>query len=124
MDIDIPTSNESNSAARDRLNGWIAVSVAVLSGFMAGTKGKNDNIVQAMMQAKSDAVDTWNQYQAKRIRQSLAEASRRESEALSVNAAPETAARLHEESAHFQSEAQRYQSDEEELQQKARDFEA
>jgi len=42
--------------ARDRLNNWIAISVALLAAFMAITKVKDDNIVQAMLQAKTDAV--------------------------------------------------------------------
>ena len=52
----------------DRLNNLVAISVAVLSGFMAITKIKDDNIVQAMQQAKSDAIDTWGEYQAKKIK--------------------------------------------------------
>src|ERR1043166_2114871 len=57
---------ESN--ARDRFNHWVAISVALLAAFMAVTKVKDDNIVQAMLQAKSDAVDTWGEYQAKKIK--------------------------------------------------------
>jgi len=49
----------TKSEAKDRLNTWVAISVALLASFMAVTKVKDDNIVQAMLQAKSDAVDTW-----------------------------------------------------------------
>ena len=59
-----------NSGARD-LGDWIGITVAFLSVFMAVTKVKDDNIVQAMMQAKSDAVDTWSEYQSKRIKHHL-----------------------------------------------------
>jgi len=36
---------ESGDNGRDRLNNWIAVSVAILAAFMAVTKVKDDNIV-------------------------------------------------------------------------------
>ncbi len=72
--------------AKNRLNNWVAVSVAILSAFMAVTKVKDDNIVQAMLQAKSDAVDTWNEYQSKRIKQHLAELGFRQAQALQVGA--------------------------------------
>ncbi|TLU85701.1 MAG: DUF4337 domain-containing protein [Chlorobium sp.] len=61
------------SESRNRLNNLVAVSVALISVFMAVTKVKDDNIVQTMLQAKSDAVDTWNEYQSKKIKQHLAE---------------------------------------------------
>ena len=46
------------SEAKNILNNWVAISVAIISVFMAVSKVKDDNIVQAMLQAKSDAVDT------------------------------------------------------------------
>src|SRR5207237_983907 len=64
---------ESGDKSRDQFNNWIAVSVAILAAFMAVTKVKDDNIVQAMLQAKSDAVDSWNEYQSKRIKHHLVE---------------------------------------------------
>ena len=41
------------SDSRDRLNNTIAISVALLSVFMAITKVKDDNICQAMLQLPS-----------------------------------------------------------------------
>src|SRR2546429_7051987 len=67
------SSLQSESSAKDRLNNWIAVSVALLAAFMGVTKVKDDNIVQAMLQAKSDAVDTWSEFQAKSTKQHLAQ---------------------------------------------------
>src|SRR6266487_5317596 len=63
----------TDSNARERLNNLVAISVALLAAFMAVTKVKDDNIVQAMLQAKSDAVDTWGEYQAKRIKHHVVE---------------------------------------------------
>ena len=58
--MDNPSDLLPESTSRDRLNTWVAVFVALFATFMAVTKVKDDNIVQAMLQAKSDAVDTWS----------------------------------------------------------------
>lgn len=47
----------------------IALAVALLSAFMAVSKIKDDNIVQAMQKAQAESVDLWNEYQARRQRQ-------------------------------------------------------
>jgi len=108
--------------ARDRLNNWIAISVALLAAFMAITKVKDDNIVQAMLQAKTDAVDTWSEYQAKRIKHHLLELGQDQTIALRATA-PQAAAQLDEQVKHYESEIARYQNEETELQDKARAFE-
>lgn len=117
------SSLPSESSAKDRLNNWIAISVALLAAFMAVTKVKDDNIVQAMLQAKSDAVDTWSEYQSKRIKQHLTEMGRDQAMALgAIN--PQAAAQLSEQSKHYEAEIARYEGEEAELQKKARAFEA
>src|SRR5437588_4899266 len=73
--------------AQNRLNNAVAVCVALLAAFMAVTKVKDDNIVQAMLQAKSDAVDTWGEYQAKKIKQHLVELGRDQARILRLSAA-------------------------------------
>lgn len=108
--------------ARDRLNNWIAISVALLAAFMAITKVKDDNIVQAMLQAKTDAVDTWSEYQAKRIKHHVLELGRDQTIALRVTA-PQAAAQLDDQVKHYESEITRYQDEETELQNQARAFE-
>ena len=57
-----------------RLNAVVAVTVAILATFMGICKVKDDNIVQAMQQAQADRLDHWNFYQARNLRQELAEA--------------------------------------------------
>ena len=58
-----------DTAARDgkrenkRLSDLVAVTVVVLSVFMAISKTKDDNINQAMQKAKADAVNAWAEYQ-------------------------------------------------------------
>src|SRR6266702_451567 len=102
------------SEANNRLNNWIAISVAIISVFMAVTKVKDDNIVQAMLQAKSDAVDTWNEYQSKRIKQHLAELGLKQTEALQTMpmATNKGKAVLAEQALDYQTGITRYQGEE------------
>ena len=60
---------------KNRLNNWVAVSVALVSVFMAITKVKDDNIVQAMQQAQADKLDHWQFYQARNIREEIAKST-------------------------------------------------
>ncbi|MSO66988.1 MAG: DUF4337 domain-containing protein [Pseudolabrys sp.] len=63
MDADIKTESSNK-----RLNDLVAVSVVILSVFMAVSKIKDDNINQAMQKAKAESVDAWTEYQAARIK--------------------------------------------------------
>ena len=75
----VDAANERISATDDRrnarLNTWVALTVAILATFMAVCKVKDDNIVQAMQQAQADKVDHWGYYQARNLRQEVAEAT-------------------------------------------------
>ena len=51
-----------------RLNDTIAVTVVVLTVFLAICKVKDDNIVQAMQKAQSTSVDAWAEYQSTRVK--------------------------------------------------------
>src|ERR1700712_725316 len=106
--------------ARDPLNNTIAISVALLSVFMAITKVKDDNICQAMLQAKSDSVDAWNEYQSKRLKHHLVETARDQAEALSIGVAPEAAARLQEQMRRDEEQITKYATEEPQLSAKAR----
>ena len=57
------------------LNTFVAITVALLATFMGVCKVKDDNIVQAMQQAQADKLDHWNFYQARNVRQDVAEAT-------------------------------------------------
>lgn len=122
-DMDNPSELLSESNAKDRLNNWVAISVALLAAFMAITKVKDDNIVQAMLQAKSDAMDTWSEYQSKRIKHHLVELGRDQAKALRTTAPPLAAAQLDEQMKQYEADIARYQNDETALQNKARAFE-
>ena len=122
--MESPSASPSESNGRDRLNNAVAVAVALLAAFMAITKVKDDNIVQAMLQAKSDAVDTWSEYQSKRIKHHLSELGRDQTAALRATAtASQTVALFDEQIKRYEADIARYQNDETDLQDKARGFE-
>jgi len=80
MDLDPQQLIESAAPAEgDRraalLNTLVAITVSLLATFMGVCKVKDDNIVQAMQQAQADKLDHWNYYQARNIRQELAESA-------------------------------------------------
>ena len=53
----------------------MAITVALLATFLGVCKVKDDNIVQAMQQAQADKIDHWAYYQARNLRQEVAEAT-------------------------------------------------
>jgi hypothetical protein len=70
------TINEAvERGSESRLNSIIAALVAVAATFMALCNVKDGNIVQGMAQAQANAVDQWSYYQAKGMKQNLAEAT-------------------------------------------------
>ena len=111
------------SEAKNRLNNWVAITVAIISVFMAVSKVKDDNIVQAMLQAKSDAVDSWNEYQAKKVKQHMAELGLSQVEALQVLSPARGGDVLLAQRKKYQENIVRYQAEEDVLMKKARGFE-
>jgi hypothetical protein len=63
MDTDTKADSDNK-----RLNNLVAVTVVILTVFMAISKVKDDNINQAMQKAKSESVDAWAEYQSARIK--------------------------------------------------------
>jgi Domain of unknown function (DUF4337) len=66
--MDIETENKDK-----RFNKLVSVTVVILAVFMAVSKVKDDNIVQAMQKAKSESVDAWAEYQSARIKLHIGE---------------------------------------------------
>ena len=70
---------EETTAQRDRkagkLSNWVAITVALLATFLGVCKVKDDNIVQAMQQAQADKLDHWAYYQARNLREEVANAT-------------------------------------------------
>jgi hypothetical protein len=71
----VASEDAAAGAANARLNTWVAITVALLATFMGICKVKDDNIVQAMQQAQADKIDHWSFYQARNIRQDVAQAT-------------------------------------------------
>lgn len=106
-----------------RLNRLVAATVVLLSVFMAVTKVKDDNIVQAMQKAKAEAVDTWSEYQASRIKLHVDENGLATLRLLETSGsiAKELAAR---QAAEYQADIVKYQGRSKETMAKAKAFEA
>ena len=63
-EIDVPRGGDN-----DRFNNTVAILVALISAFLAVSNVKNGNIVQGIQRSQALLTDSWNQYQAKRMRQ-------------------------------------------------------
>lgn len=61
MEIEAKSENK-------KLNSLVAITVVIVSVFLAISKLKDDNLVRSMEFVKADSVDIWNQYQAERIK--------------------------------------------------------
>src|SRR5947207_10691656 len=68
-------SETMEGASESRLHSIVALLVAIGATFMALCNVKDGNIVQGMAQAQANAVDQWSYYQAKGMKQNLAEAT-------------------------------------------------
>ena len=63
MSLEIEAKTENK-----RLNSLVAITVVIVSVFLAISKLKDDNLVRAMAFVKADSVDVWNEYQSERIK--------------------------------------------------------
>jgi hypothetical protein len=104
------------------LGNVIALLVALAATFVAISSVKDRNITLKMNQAQAKAIDTWNYYQAKSMKQNLAEATLDQMTA--VKAAPDSierykksAARYEKEKDQVKEEAEGYEKKYEELNQ-------
>lgn len=61
MEIEATSENK-------KLNSLVAITVVLVSVFLAISKLKDDNLVRSMEFTKADSVDIWNEYQAERIK--------------------------------------------------------
>jgi hypothetical protein len=121
IDIDpLETIEElREDSARDkrneRLNGFVAVTVAILATFLGIFNVKDDNIVQGMLAEQAKMIDYWNFYQARNIREEIALATV-EQISLSRGVTPEGQRAAHDASlAKYQALAQSQNTKKEEL---------
>ena len=68
MDATEKDADDKANKSNKRLNDLVAVTVVILTVFLAISKVKDDNINQAMQKAQAEAVDTWAEYQAARLK--------------------------------------------------------
>src|SRR5436190_2929435 len=109
------------------LNSWIGGLVAVVATFMAIGNVKDGNIVQAMAQVQTRSVDAWSYYQAKSIKQHIAE-NMAEQMKTQVELAPAislaTRSLMERKVAQYEAEAGRYDKEKEEFKKQATGYEA
>jgi hypothetical protein len=110
-----------------RLNMRVALAVAVIATFMGVSKVKDDNIVQAMLQAKSDAVDTWSEFQAKSTKEHLARVTEDQllvQRMLAGGSNPAAIRYVDARIAFYRAEQSRYEAEKKQLEKKAKGLEA
>ena len=81
--MDVDPMDAVNSASEEaeqkdraaRLSTLVAITIAIVATFLGVCKVKDDNIVQAMQQAQADKLDHWSYYQARNIREEIANAT-------------------------------------------------
>jgi hypothetical protein len=98
------------------LNTMVAISVALLATFMGVCKVKDDNIVQAMQQAQADKIDNYSWYQARNVREEVANATVAELTAQAAAAPPQAKAAYQEQIKTYQALAKE-QGDKKKIQQ-------
>jgi primase-polymerase (primpol)-like protein len=119
-DLSDNLSEAVEKARESRLNAAVAACVAVVATFMALCNVKDGNIVQAMAQAQTQAVDEWAYYQAKSTKENLAE-SMADQLALQrdLTSIPEARAKLEKKVTDYKSKASRYSVEKQEIKKKA-----
>src|SRR3569832_966627 len=73
--VQLASEQAEKDRAAARLNTLVAITVAILATFMGICKVKDDNIVQSMQQAQANKIDHWAYYQARKIREEVANAA-------------------------------------------------
>jgi hypothetical protein len=101
-----PAGKDVAASARARLNTLVAISVALLATFMGVCKVKDDNIVQAMQQAQADKIDNYSWYQARNIREEVANATIAQLKAQQASAAPQAQGVIQDQIKNYQALAQ------------------
>ncbi|HEY9724660.1 MAG TPA: DUF4337 domain-containing protein [Oscillatoriaceae cyanobacterium] len=128
MELEIPQLEETEGTesaektGKNKLFLMIAITVALVSAFMAVTKVKDDNICQAMSTAQTAAMDTWAQYQAKRERSYIAEVARNQDLVLlTVESGRDTRA-IDKQIKSYSSDLARYEADMKDLSKAAKGY--
>lgn len=119
MDIEISAEAKNKS-----LNRAVAMTVLALSVFLGLTKIKDDNLVQGMQLAKSNAVDTWSEYQATKTKLHIAQTASVQLGLLRTMAGPVRAAASASQAKALDEEVAKYDQELPALAEKARGLDA
>ncbi len=101
----------------------VAILVALAATFVALVSVKDRNITLRMDQAQAKAIDTWNYYQAKSMKQNLAEATLDQLTATRSGASPATAADVDKRIANYEKQVARYDHEKAEVKEEAEGYE-
>lgn len=101
-----PEKDQERDRRKGRLNTIVAITVALLATFMGICKVKDDNIVQAMQQAQADKIDNYSWYQARNIREEVANATVAQLTAALAGAPPQARAAYQQQIAVYRQIAQ------------------
>ena len=111
-------------AGESRLGTIVALLVALAATFVALAGVKDRNLTLGMTRAQTKAVDAWNQYQAKSMKQNLAEATLDEMLAMQeVSGGAAAAAQLAKRIETYHGQVARYEREKEEIKAQAEGYE-
>ncbi len=105
------------------LGNTVAILVALAATFVALVSVKDRNITLRMDQAQAKAIDTWNYYQAKSMKQNLAEATLDQLTAARGSAPAAAAADLDKRIANYEQQVSRYDHEKGEVKDEAERYE-
>jgi hypothetical protein len=105
------------------LGNTIAILVALAATFVALVSVKDRNVTLRMDQAQAKAIDTWNYYQAKSMKQNLAEATLDELKAVRGSTPPAGAAELEKRVANYEKQVTRYEHEKGDVKEEAEGYE-
>jgi len=110
-------SEAVHHAHESPLGSIVALLVALAATFVAIASVKDRNITLRMNQAQAKAIDTWNYYQAKSMKQNLAEATL--DELAAMQRSPEVEARIE----NYRKQVARYEHEKGEVKDEAEGYE-
>jgi Domain of unknown function (DUF4337) len=123
VEQDEPTSSkkvDQRQKDRNDLNTYVAISVALLATFMGICGIKDNNIVQGMQQAQADRNNDWVYYQARNIREEIANSTLTQLRLQSRPTEPKARVLYDKKIAEYQDLANRQSQKKPELEEKAR----
>jgi hypothetical protein len=117
------TIHEHEHGHSSGLGSIVALLVALAATFIALVSVKDRNITLRMDKAQAKAIDTWNYYQAKSMKQNLAEATLDELGALRGTSSGAAAENVDKRIANYEKQVKRYEHEKGEVKEEAEGYE-